>query len=123
MLFIYRHDYQGLAENPEEKGMTDLIIAKNRNGAVGEVHLEFRDSEAKFVDAEDSSLNYAKNSGAPIPSAGFSGGGRRVPLKDILPPTDGSGYGDGGSFGGGDGSFGGSFGDDNPFDGNTGFEI
>ncbi len=116
VLFIYRRDYQGLSENPEEKGMTDLIIAKNRNGAVGEVHLEFRDSEAKFVDAEDSSLNYARNSGAPIPSAGFQGGGRRVPLKDIMPPDENSGFG-GGSydpFGGGSG---------NPFEGNTEFDI
>ncbi|MCD8207713.1 MAG: replicative DNA helicase [Bacteroidales bacterium] len=114
VLFIYRYDYQGLSEHPEDEGKTDLIIAKNRNGAVADVHLEFRASEARFIDLEDSSLNYANKSGAPIPSAGFDASSRRIPLKDVLA---GSNAGD--SFGGD--PFAGT--SDNPFEANTEFDV
>lgn len=53
VLFIHRYDYQGLNEDASEVGKTDLIIAKHRNGEIGDVPLMFRSSEVRFVDMED----------------------------------------------------------------------
>lgn len=57
VMFIHRPDYYGLTDdNPELKGMTDIIIAKHRNGEVRDVQMRFRNSEVKFVDITDSAL-------------------------------------------------------------------
>lgn len=53
VLFIHRYDYQGFDSNPENIGRTELIIAKHRNGEIGEIPLTFRASEVRFVDMED----------------------------------------------------------------------
>ena len=52
VLFIYRDDYY----NPETErpGTADIIIAKQRNGPVGEVSLLFRNNITKFVNPLDS---------------------------------------------------------------------
>ena len=57
VLFIHRYDYQGFDSNPENVGKTDLIIAKHRNGEIGEIRLMFRSSEVRFVDMEDSLIS------------------------------------------------------------------
>ncbi len=87
VLFIHRYDYQGLSETPEEQGKTDLIIAKNRNGSVGEVPLMFRPSEAKFVDMADTLVSHARG-GAPVQDFGGMAGGSRVPLSELIPGAD-----------------------------------
>lgn len=56
VLFIHRLDYQGLNGEDVQKGETQLIIAKHRNGEIGDVPLIFRDSLAKFVDAAEENL-------------------------------------------------------------------
>jgi replicative DNA helicase len=53
VMFIYRPEYYGLHE--DESGMpthgrADIIIAKHRSGAVGEVPLRFINEQAKFTD-------------------------------------------------------------------------
>jgi replicative DNA helicase len=53
VMFIYRPEYYGLTE--DESGMptlgrADIIIAKHRSGAVGEVPLRFINQQAKFTD-------------------------------------------------------------------------
>ena len=53
VLFIYRPEYYGLHENEDgtsTKRMAEIIIAKHRNGATGEVRLKFIDTYAKFED-------------------------------------------------------------------------
>ena len=58
VLFIHRGDYYGLADdNPALRGLTDIIIAKHRNGAVGDVKLKFRSSEVRFVDMTDAAFS------------------------------------------------------------------
>lgn len=57
VLFIHRPDYYGLNEDPAMQGVAEIIIAKHRNGAVGEVKMKFRSSEAKFVDMNESELD------------------------------------------------------------------
>jgi len=56
VLFIHRLDYQGLGGEEVQKGETQLIIAKHRNGEIGDVPLVFRDSLAKFVDGAEENL-------------------------------------------------------------------
>lgn len=57
VMFIHRFDYQGMAERPEDVGKTTLIIAKHRNGQIGDIDLVFRSSEVRFVDESDALVN------------------------------------------------------------------
>ena len=58
VMFIHRPDYYSSAEeNPELIGLTDIIIAKHRNGEVRDVQMRFRHSEVKFVDTNDVKLD------------------------------------------------------------------
>lgn len=58
VVFIHRQDYYNLGDdNPALKGISDIIIAKHRNGAVCDVQLRFRNSEVKFTDLTDTSLS------------------------------------------------------------------
>ena len=50
VIFIHRFDYQGLSPNPEDIGRTQIIIAKHRNGEIGDIEMTFRASEVRFVD-------------------------------------------------------------------------
>jgi replicative DNA helicase len=51
VMFIYREEYY-LKEDSERPGEADLIIAKHRNGPVGDVVLTFQHEYPRF-------LNYA----------------------------------------------------------------
>lgn len=49
VMFVHREcRYTG-----ERAGEADLIIAKNRNGKVGEVTMQFTESQTRFIDRED----------------------------------------------------------------------
>ena len=64
VMFIHRQDYYGLTdENPASKGLTDIIIAKHRNGAVCDVQMKFRSSEVRFVEMTETVLNVDYASG------------------------------------------------------------
>jgi len=41
------------AEGHSTKGMAEIIIAKHRNGAIGDVMLKFKTELAKFTDMDD----------------------------------------------------------------------
>jgi replicative DNA helicase len=54
--FIHRPEKFGILEDEEGRstvGMAEIIVAKHRNGAIGDVKLRFRDVIAKFVDYEE----------------------------------------------------------------------
>ena len=53
VIFIHRYDYQGLSENADDIGRTQIIIAKHRNGAIYDVDMKFRADEVRFVDLSD----------------------------------------------------------------------
>jgi replicative DNA helicase len=56
VVFIHRPEYYGFNEDEEGNsniGIAEIIIAKHRNGAIGDVKLRFRREEAKFYDLED----------------------------------------------------------------------
>lgn len=56
VVFIHRQEKFGLVEfedGSSTKGIAEIILAKNRNGPVGDVRLRFREEKAFFVDVED----------------------------------------------------------------------
>jgi replicative DNA helicase len=59
VIFIHRHDYQGLNEDPNDVGRTQIIIAKHRNGAIGDIDMRFRADEVRFVDEKESLVSQA----------------------------------------------------------------
>ncbi|MBN2172483.1 MAG: replicative DNA helicase [Bacteroidales bacterium] len=59
--FIYRPEYYKIDQDEEgnsTKGMAELIIAKHRNGALGDIKLTFIDRFAKFTDYERGGTDY-----------------------------------------------------------------
>ncbi|TKG94801.1 replicative DNA helicase [Puteibacter caeruleilacunae] len=58
VLFIHRPDYYGITADENGNsliGIAEIIIAKHRNGAVGEIPLRFKKEMAQFKDLEDMS--------------------------------------------------------------------
>jgi len=56
VLFIHRPEYYGITEDEDGNsliGLAEIIIAKHRNGAVGDVRLSFKKNLAKFADMEN----------------------------------------------------------------------
>jgi replicative DNA helicase len=59
--FIYRPEYYQLTEYEDgapTKGMADIIIAKHRNGNVGEVRLKFEGQYSRFADPNHDAGNF-----------------------------------------------------------------
>jgi replicative DNA helicase len=55
--FIHRPEYYGITEDDSGNslhGVAEIIIAKHRNGATGDIHLSFKKELAKFSDMETS---------------------------------------------------------------------
>ena len=55
VIFIHRPEYFGITEDESGNsllGVAEIIIAKHRNGATGDVHLSFKKELAKFSDME-----------------------------------------------------------------------
>ncbi|NJK86917.1 MAG: replicative DNA helicase, partial [Bacteroidales bacterium] len=56
VVFIHRPEKYGFLEDEEGnslRGLAEIILAKHRNGAIGDVMLRFKDEFAKFMDLED----------------------------------------------------------------------
>ena len=67
VIFIHRYDYQGLSDNPDDIGRTQIIIAKHRNGAIADVDMKFRADEVRFVDEQESLAHHAAALNESIP--------------------------------------------------------
>jgi replicative DNA helicase len=55
VMFIHRPEKYGIDvddDNNSTKGIAQIIVAKHRNGAVGDVNLKFREEIAKFMDLD-----------------------------------------------------------------------
>ena len=53
VIFIHRPDFIGLSENPEDKEVTQIIIAKHRNGETGEIPMLFKSEQVRFVEMDE----------------------------------------------------------------------
>ena len=72
VMFIHRPEYYGMEDENAIKGMTEIIIAKHRNGEVCDVPMRFRSSAVRFEDINDADFDgpqgghnggFAENSG------------------------------------------------------------
>lgn len=64
VVFIHRPEYYGIKEDDHGrslKGLAEIIIAKHRNGAVGDVRLRFKGKYARFENEEDDMNHGAGN--------------------------------------------------------------
>jgi replicative DNA helicase len=71
--FIHRPEKYGLDVDDEgnsTKGMAEVIVAKHRNGAIGDVHLRFREEFAKFTDIDDIEPVPGDDAGTPAVTFG-----------------------------------------------------
>ena len=95
VIFIHRFDYQGLSENADDIGRTQIIIAKHRNGAIDDVDMKFRADEVRFVDLADTV--YAQADSFGVESAmNDDAGSYMPPVGDDF--SSGSDFGGEGSF-------------------------
>ena len=53
VIFVHRPDYLGLAETPDGKETTEIIIAKHRNGETADIPMRFKAEQIRFVEADD----------------------------------------------------------------------
>ena len=53
VIFIHRPDALGLSSDPAGKEETQIIIAKHRNGSVGEIPMVFKSEQIKFLEPTD----------------------------------------------------------------------
>ncbi len=51
--FLYRDEYYNQNNNPSNNGITEFIIAKNRNGLTGTVNIKFIPQFTKFTNLQD----------------------------------------------------------------------
>ncbi|RIL06698.1 MAG: replicative DNA helicase [Proteobacteria bacterium] len=66
--FIYRDEFYN-RDDPNNQGLAELIIAKQRNGPTGTIELTFQHRFAKFLDR--SAGGFDEGSGPPVGGAGF----------------------------------------------------
>jgi replicative DNA helicase len=60
VLFIHRPEKYGLLEDENGnslRGLAEIILAKHRNGPIGDIFLKFKDEFAKFTDLEENYLS------------------------------------------------------------------
>ncbi|MBX0313074.1 MAG: replicative DNA helicase, partial [Sulfurihydrogenibium sp.] len=57
VLFIHRPEYYKKNPSPQEEGLAEIIIAKQRNGPTGTVHLAFIKEITKFENLAKTSHN------------------------------------------------------------------
>jgi hypothetical protein len=85
-MFIYRDEVYN-KETTTQRGIAELIIAKQRNGPIGTVKVHFKPEFTQFVDLPgDEMFNLDDLFEEPTPSAPHSGGGLptagRRPIED-----------------------------------------
>lgn len=102
VLFIHRPEYYKITEDANTgeslKGIAEIIIAKHRNGATGDVRLRFRNELARFQNLEDGYMDVesaprqsfeSKMNGTP--SGGAPNFSEAEELFGSMPPLPGSG--------------------------------
>jgi replicative DNA helicase len=92
VLFIHRPERFGLlqdAEGNSTKGMAEIIIAKHRNGSVGDVQLKFKDELAKFTDLDEEFIAGfdGVDSGSLTMGSKMNDGDQLKPAEDLLSPN------------------------------------
>lgn len=71
VIFVHRPDFVGLSENPEEREKTQIIIAKHRNGEIGEIDMRFKSDQIRFVEIEDNLVSQVSEIASAMNGDGF----------------------------------------------------
>ncbi|MBO5135712.1 MAG: replicative DNA helicase [Bacteroidaceae bacterium] len=82
VLFIHRPEYYHIYQDQQGRdlrGKAEIIIAKHRNGAVGDVLLQFKGAYARFQDPHEERE-------IPVPGEDFGIMGSRMNMVDTPPP-------------------------------------
>ncbi|MBR1573673.1 MAG: replicative DNA helicase [Bacteroidales bacterium] len=61
VIFVHRPDYLGLAETPDGKETTEIIIAKHRNGETADIPMRFKSELVRFVELDDTLINQSES--------------------------------------------------------------
>ncbi len=64
VIFIHRPEKYGITEDDKGHstvGLAEIIVAKHRNGPVGDIQLRFRDETAKFVELDEMEIDYLQD--------------------------------------------------------------
>lgn len=89
VIFIHRPEYYKIYEDQYHnslKGISELIIAKHRNGAVGDVRLRFKSEYARFLNLNDRSIPLpGEEDGTILPSKTNK---KRTKTIDNVPDDD-----------------------------------
>jgi replicative DNA helicase len=67
--FIHRPEKYGIdvdTEGNSTKGLAEIIVAKHRNGAIGDVNLRFREELAKFSDLDEVMPIFSEEENKPV---------------------------------------------------------
>ncbi|MFZ4455645.1 MAG: replicative DNA helicase [Bacteroidales bacterium] len=83
--FIHRPEYYKIYiddEGNDLHGMAEIIIAKHRNGPVGDVRLRFKGEFAKFMNPEDDRIPMPPEFGGPTLSSKMN----TQPMDSVVPP-------------------------------------
>lgn len=86
VLFIHRPEYYRIFEDQngrDLRGMAEIIIAKHRNGAVGDVLLKFRGEFARFQNPDEDAAPLPGEAGTP--ERGLMDGG--ISAADAIPTS------------------------------------
>ena len=81
--FIYRDEVYN-RDKPDNKGIAEILIEKQRNGPTGTIKLHFDGQFARF---RDLSSERRRELGLPD-EAGFASGSGMSPADDFEPPPD-----------------------------------
>ena len=84
--FIHRPEYYKIYQDEKGndlKGMAEIIIAKHRNGAVGDVLLRFRGEYARFQNPDDDMIIPMPGETPGIIQSKINSGGGSVPPPPI----------------------------------------
>lgn len=91
VIFIHRPDYYGFLEDEEGNsliGLAEIIVAKHRNGAVGDVKLRFRKEQAKFTDLDDNFSPFATPVAAAPQAVSYQSKMNEDPLSGSFGDSD-----------------------------------
>ena len=89
--FIHRPEYYKIYQDDKGRdlrGMAEIIIAKHRNGAVGDVLLRFRGEYARFQNPDDDSIIPMPGEAQMVGSRMNDRGGSDVPPPPPPPASD-----------------------------------
>ena len=89
VLFVHRPEYYRIYQDDKGRdlrGMAEIIIAKHRKGATGDVLLTFRGEYTRFENPEDGRLMPAPTAGGEIVGSKINGEGGPAPLPEGYDP-------------------------------------